>query len=168
MNIREIALPGIGQKYELVTKNNDKVVIVIHDDGRREVFHFDDDDHEESISCVVFNDIESRQIAGILGGMAYKPKALETIEVAFNDLIIEWYKVEFGSKVVNQTIGNSDIRNKYNVNVIAIMKKNTEKMLSPGPETVIEAGDTLVISGERQSLKKLILELLSRNAGGET
>ncbi|MGP7819129.1 cation:proton antiporter regulatory subunit [Niallia sp. 01092] len=168
MNIREIALPGIGQKYELVTKNNDKVVIVIHDDGRREVFHFDDDDHEESISCVVFNDIESRQIAGILGGMAYKPKALETIEVAFNDLIIEWYKVESGSKVVNQTIGNSDIRNKYNVNVIAIMKKNTEKMLSPGPETVIEAGDTLVISGERQSLKKLILELLSRNAGGET
>jgi TrkA domain protein len=41
-------------------------------------------------------------------------------------------------------------------------------MLSPGPDTLIEAGDTLVISGERHSLKKLILELLSRNAGGET
>ncbi|WP_445490663.1 cation:proton antiporter regulatory subunit [Niallia sp. 03133] len=168
MNIRETELPGIGKKYELITKNNDKVVIVIHDDGRREVYHFDDDDHEESISSVTFNDLESRQIAGILGGMAYKPKALETIEVAFNDLIIEWYKVEAGSKAVNQTIGEADIRNKYDVNVIAIMKKNADKMLSPGPETFIEAGDTLVFSGERHSLKKLILELLSRNAGGET
>lgn len=168
MRIRETELPGIGKKYELITKNNDKVVIVIHDDGRREVYHFDDDDHEESISSVTFNDLESRQIAGILGGMAYKPKAMESIEMAFNDLIIEWYKVEPGAKVVNKTIVEVDIRNNYTVNVIAIMKKNSEKMLSPGPETLIEAGDTLVISGERKNLKKLILDQLCRNAGGET
>lgn len=168
MNIRETELPGIGKKFELITKNNDKVVIVIHDDGRREVYHFDDDDHEESISSVTFNDLESRQIAGILGGMAYKPKALENIEMAFNDLIIEWYKVERESKAANHTIGDMDIRNNYKVNVIAIMKKGADKMLSPGPETLVEAGDTLVISGERQHLKKIILEQLTKSTGGDT
>ena len=50
MHIRETELPGIGKKFEIVTKNYDKVIIVIHDDGRREVYHFDDDDYEK-IRC---------------------------------------------------------------------------------------------------------------------
>ncbi|MCP1529305.1 K+/H+ antiporter YhaU regulatory subunit KhtT [Bacillus pumilus] len=33
--------------------------------------------------------------------------------------------------------------------------------MNPGPETVIEEGDTLVISGERQEIKNLILKKLS-------
>ncbi len=51
MNIRESELPGIGCKFEVITKGNEKMVIVIHDDGRREMYHFDAD-HEESISSV--------------------------------------------------------------------------------------------------------------------
>ncbi|MCH1627921.1 cation:proton antiporter regulatory subunit [Fredinandcohnia quinoae] len=161
MKVRESDLPGIGYKFEIITKNQDKIVVVIHDDGRREIYHFDSDDHEECVSSIAFDDSEARQIAGILGGMAYKPKALETIDIAFDDLIIEWFKVEPGAPAVNKTIGEIDVRNKYGVTVIAIMKKNMKKSNNPGPDTVIEAGDTLVISGERNELKGLITNLLS-------
>lgn len=165
MNIRESELPGIGQKFEITTRSKEKVVIVIHDDGRREIYHFDSD-HEESISSVVFNDSESRQVAAILGGMVYKPQALETIEMALEGLAIEWFKVEPGAKAVGKTIGEIDIRSNYNVTVIAIIKKNTKKQqLSPGPESVIDTGDTMVISGERKELKKLIKELLTDERG---
>jgi TrkA domain protein len=161
MDIRESELPGIGYKYEIITKNKDKLVLVIHDDGRREIYHFDADDHEKVLSSVTFNDSESRQVAGILGGMAYKPKALETVDFAFDDLIIEWYKVEPNAPAINKTIGELDIRNNFGVTVIAIKKKSVNKTINPGSDTVIEAGDTLIISGERNQLKELIQKLLS-------
>lgn len=161
MNIRESELPGIGYKFEIVTKNQDKLVIVIHDDGRREIYHFDSNDFDEVLSSVTLNDSEARQIGGILGGMAYKPKALETVEFAFDDLIIEWFKVERGAPAVDKTIGEIDIRNHFGVTVIAIKKRNTKNSINPGPETVLEAGDTLVISGERNQIKELIKNLLS-------
>ena len=73
MNIRESELPGIGCKFEILTKESEKMVIVIHDDGRRELYHFDED-HEESVSSVTLTDSESRKVAAILGGMIYEYK----------------------------------------------------------------------------------------------
>ncbi|MTH53612.1 hypothetical protein GKZ89_09370 [Bacillus mangrovi] len=165
MEIREGDLPGIGRKFEAVTDNNDKIVVIVHDDGRREVYHYDDDDHEESISNITMNDAEARQIAAILGGMAYKPKAMEHMELAFDDLIIEWFKVEKHAPAVNQSIGEIDVRSNYSITIIAIIKKNKTKQLTPGPDYVIEAGDTLVLSGERKDMKNIIQDLLTGKGG---
>jgi TrkA domain protein len=94
--------------------------------------------------------------------MIYKPKAMETIEVAFNDLVIEWYKVEKQAKAHSKTIGEIDVRSNYDVTIIAVIKNTQKKLSTPGPDTLIEEGDTLVISGERGNLKTLIKELLSQ------
>ncbi|WP_339205887.1 cation:proton antiporter regulatory subunit [Bacillus sp. FSL W8-1143] len=160
MKVRETELPGIGHKAEMITRNNEKLAIITHDDGRREMYHFQEDDHEESISDILLNDEEARQIAAILGGMVYKPKALETVEVAIDKLMIEWFKIEKNAPAVQQTIGDLSVCQYDQVTVIAIVRKSYEKM-NPGPETVIEEGDTLVISGERQEIKNLILKKLS-------
>ncbi|USK65694.1 cation:proton antiporter regulatory subunit [Peribacillus frigoritolerans] len=160
MKIRESELPGIGQKFEIITRNDEKLVIVIHDDGRRELYHFDNE-HEDVISSITLNDQESRQLASIIGGMVYKPQALETIEMSLGDLVIEWFKVETGSKAINQTIGSIDIRSNYNVTVIAHSKKGKKQLNNPGPDSIIETGDTLVISGERKDIRNLIRELLT-------
>lgn len=165
MNIREIDLPGIGRKFETITDHKDKVVIIIHDDGRREIHHYDDDDYEESISSVTFTDSEARTIASVLGGMVYKPKALETIELAFDDLMIEWFKVQDDSGILGSTIGDIDVRSNYSINIIAIMKKNKEKLLNPGPEAFLEAGDMVIISGERKNVKRAINDLFSSGGG---
>jgi TrkA domain protein len=161
MIIRESDLPGIGKKYQIDTKSGERIVVVIHDDGRREIYQFDKDDYEQSISTVTFDDTEARQIAAIIGGMTYKPKALETIEMAFDDLVIEWYKVEPNAYAINKTIGELDIRQNFDVIVIAILRKNHTKIINPGPEEAIHEGDTLIVSGERAQLNNLKKKLLT-------
>jgi TrkA domain protein len=165
MNIRESELPGVGKKFEMFTKNNDKVVIVIHDNGNRELYFFDEDDYEEYSAATTFDDVEARQVAAIIGGMTYKPKALETLELTFDELIIEWIKIEKGAKGAKKTIGELEIRSLFNVNIIAILKKNQQKIHSPGPETMLEEGDTVIISGERKNVKRLVKELFSQPKG---
>lgn len=151
--IRESDLPGIGRKFQVDTRSGDKLVIVVHDDGRREIFHFDNDDPEESVSMVTLDDAEARRVGGILGGMAYMPRDLESIDVCFDEMFIEWYKVEPGVKASGMTIGDLGIRKRTGATIIAIVKRDQLKIINPGPEHKIIEGATLVILGERAKVK---------------
>lgn len=155
MDIRETDLPGIGRKFQADTSGGERVVIVIHDDGRREFYQFEKDNYDESAASVTLDDSEARQLAGILGGMAYTPKALESVEMAFDELVIEWYRVEPGSEAEHKTIGELGIRQSYGATVVAIIEEDSGKVINPGPEALINPGATLVVTGERQQVNRL-------------
>ena len=67
------------------------------------------------------------KLLAIIGGMTYAPKALETIEIHLMMLVIEWFKVDPTAIANQQTIGQLSIRQRYEVNIIAIIKINHQK-----------------------------------------
>lgn len=151
--IKEIDLPGIGKKFQLQTRSGEKIVIVVHDDGRREIYHFYHEDPDESISMVTLDDEESRYVAAILGGMSYRPKALETVDVALGDMHIEWYKIESEAYAVGKTIKDLCIRQVTGGTIIAIVEQDQNKTVNPGPEATFRNGATVVILGEKSQVK---------------
>jgi TrkA domain protein len=155
LNIREADLPGIGKKFQVETRTGDKLTIINHNDGRQEIYYFTQDDPDESVCMVTLEDDEARQIAGIIGGMSYRPKALETIETSLEDLAIEWYKIEPSAKSIGKTIGELKIRQKSGASIIAIIAKDRSTKINPGPDAVLAAHSTLVVSGERRHISKL-------------
>jgi TrkA domain protein len=73
-------------------------------------------------------------------------------------LRIEWYKVEASNDGVNKSIGELGVRQKTGASIIAAIK-DSETKINPGPDYVIEPGDTLVIAGKAKHIK-LLKELL--------
>ena len=153
--IRESDLPGIGRKFQIQSKTGDKVVVVIHDDGKRQLFFFDPRDPEESIAVATFDEGEARQLAAIIGGMTYTPKALQSLDVELEDLTIDWYKVPPTAKAVGKSIGELQLRQKTGASIIAIIEPDHEKRLNPGPNEIIRADATLIVTGTRENVRAL-------------
>ena len=159
--IRDIALPGIGHKFEIDSRRGDKLVVIVHDGGTREIYHFSPQDPDQSLLMATLDDEEARQLAGIIGGMSYSPKALESADLALQDLVIEWHRLEAGSTLIGKTIGELEVRRKTGVTIMAVVEKDRHKTINPGPEQRLQAETTLVVAGERQQVrafKKLIEE----------
>ena len=158
--VRESDLIGIGKKFQIKTSYGDEMVIVIHDDGRREIYSYDEEENESK--CVMtLNDEESRQVAGIIGGLSYTPKAVETIELAIDDLLIEWYKVPSDSDSVKKSIGELEVRKKTGASIIAAIQEDTT-IINPGPEYEISPGSTLIVAGKRNQIKLLKKILINK------
>ena len=151
--IRESDLPGIGRKFQMDARSGDKIVVIVQDDGQRAIYHFHYEDPDEPISMVTLDDAEARQLAAIIGGLAYQPKYLENLDIDVNDLMIKWYKVEPSSPVVGKLIGELEVRKTTGASIIAIINEDKTKRINPGPEEMLKAGQTLVVAGERRQVK---------------
>ena len=153
--IREAALPGVGRKFQIETANGDRLVIVIHDDGTRELYHFTRKNPDRVASVVTLEDAEARQIAGIIGGLTYVPKALPSAEIVLDDLLLEWYSIPNGSACIGKTIRDLQVRTATGASIVSIIEPDRVKRLNPEADTVLNEGATLILAGDRRTITKL-------------
>jgi TrkA domain protein len=149
--IKETNLPGIGKKFAVTPIAGGEIILIVHDNGTREIYRYGADDNAEHI--ISFNDGEARKIAGILGGMAYAPKALENMELSLSDLTIEWHKPEPDAPIYGKTIGDLGVRKNTGVHIIAIIDKDGRSTVNPGPDSSMNPGDTIVLAGTRDQIR---------------
>ncbi|MDR1070776.1 MAG: cation:proton antiporter regulatory subunit [Gracilibacteraceae bacterium] len=151
--IKETDLPGIGRKFSASPASGGKIIIIVHDDGVREIYRYDDSDADSEVEHIVsFDDSEARKIAGILGGLAYTPKALDNARVDLKGLAIDWYKLTAPAPFIGSSIGALGIRKNIGVSIIGIIRHDGGSLVNPGPEAVLQDGDTVVMAGTREQI----------------
>lgn len=153
--ISESYLPGVGRKFQIETTSGDRLIIVIHDDGRRELYHYDRKNLERADSVMTLTDGEARQIAGIVGGLSYVPKALPTTELVLDDLVLEWFTIEPGAASIGKTIRELQARTATGASVVSIIEPDNVKRVNPEADTIINQGATFILAGDRQNITAL-------------
>ncbi|HEY8562168.1 MAG TPA: TrkA C-terminal domain-containing protein [Pyrinomonadaceae bacterium] len=158
--ISESNLPGVGRKFQIETLRGDRLVVVIHDNGDRELYFFERRKMERPACVIALTDGEARQIAGIVGGLSYVPKALPTAEVVLDDLVLEWFTIEEGAASVGKTIRDLQARTRTGASIVSIIEPDNSKRTNPEADTLINRGATLILAGDRRNisaLKKLLM-----------
>lgn len=163
--ISESNLPGIGRKFQIETVSGDRLIIVIHDDGRRELYHYDRKNFDRAASVLTLSDGEARQIAGIVGGLTYVPKALPNEEVVLDDLVLEWFTIEPGYGCIGKTIRDLQARTVTGASIVSLIESNRVKRTNPEADTLLNEGATLILAGDRGNIAAL-KGLLVRGKGG--
>lgn len=153
--IRETTLPGVGRKFQVETTNGDRLVIVIHDDGTRELYHFTRKNPDRVASVVTLADSEARQIAGIIGGLTYVPKALPSAEIVLDDLLLEWYTIELRSVCIGKSIRDLQVRTATGASIVSIIEPDRIKRINPEADTILNEGATLILAGDRRTITNL-------------
>ena len=150
--ISEAYLPGVGRKFQIETLRGERLVIVIHDDGVRELYHFERKNLERPASVITLTDGEARQIAGIVGGLTYVPKALPATEVVLEDLVLDWFTIEPGAACIGKTIRDLQVRTVSGASIVSLIEPNRVKRTNPEADTALNEGATLILAGDRQTI----------------
>ena len=146
MTIYENDLPGVGKKHEIDLDDGAQLVIVTHNDGHREVFRRETADSDSEV-LFELSDSLARQVGTILEGAYFQPIESEDVGTLLGgDTRLEWVEVGEDSPLVGRTLGGSDIRAETGVSVVVI-ERDEAVIPSPGGDTTVRAGDTLVIVG---------------------
>jgi len=119
----------------------------------------DQPDSEKKLEMVGADRVISpHKIAGKrMANLLVRPGACEFLDVAMAGNLPEYYlselKVGKSSNVLNQTIGESRVRERTGVSVLAVRKVGESAFNpNPGPDTLIEEDDILVLIGTPEQM----------------
>ena len=93
---------------------------------------------------------------------AIRPAVVDFVDLATSsenlDLSMEEVTVASGSSLASQSVLDAKLRQRFGIIVVAIQRENNKMQFNPEPETMIHAGDKLVVLGRPESLKQLETE----------
>lgn len=150
--IEETQLPGVGVRYSFIASSATHVSVLHHHSGRHELFVGDPDDPDASQLVLEFDDEDSRVLAEMLGASKVI-REIDRLQQSVGGLSIEWLRVSAGAPAVGRSIGELEIRSTTGVTVVAALRHG-EALPVPGPEFVIERGDTLVVMGRPEAIRR--------------
>ena len=151
--IEETPLPGVGLRYAFATGGGERLSVVHHHSGRVQVYVSEPDDPDASRVVLDLDDEDSRVLAELLGASKVV-REIDRLQQSVSGLSIEWLPVPDGSTAAGRTIGDLEIRSTTGVTVVAALRGG-RTLPVPGPDFLIDAGDTLVVVGNADDIRRI-------------
>jgi TrkA domain protein len=150
-DISEVALPGIGQRFDLRDVDGGPITVIIHHSGRRDLYVMGHGDEPQA--TVSLSDTQSRSLGAILGGAYFKPAVVEEIEAVIGGILIDWVSIDDQSPGAGKTIAELEIRRVTKMTVAAILRDHVP-LIAPEPSETLLPGDRLVVIGRQEDLAR--------------
>lgn len=150
--LEETNLPGIGKRLEFLDEDGRRLGVVRHHTGRREVYVGRPGDPDTSEVALNLSEADTLSLVEALGAPSLREGSGDrTYDV--EGLVFEWLDVPTGSPVVGSSIADLRIRTRTGASVVAVIRTPTS-VPAPEPDFVIQAGDTVVVAGTANGVRR--------------
>lgn len=156
-DVKESRLPGVGARFEFISKDGRRVGVIAHRSGRREIALADPSDPDALRPVLSLDEEDSRTLAELLGGSRITEQ-LAALQQRVEGLAIDWLPVREGSPYSGRTIGEAMVRTRTGVSIVAVLRGD-QAVPAPGPDFGLQAGDYLVVVGTPSGIEGVV-ELL--------
>lgn len=149
-DVRETMLPGVGVRHDFETATGRRVGVLVHHGGHRELLTYDERDPDRCRESLRLDEHDAHTLAEMLGA-AQVATNVEAIQQRVEGLTIDWLRVASGSAAAGRTIGQTHLRNRTGVTVVALVRDG-QTLPSPGADQRLDVGDTVVVVGTPQDI----------------
>jgi len=150
-DVEETKLPGVGVRYDFLTEAGKRIGVISHFSGRRQLLVYDRDDPDACREVVELEPEDVRTFADVLGA-SHVTEHLASVQQSVKALTLDWLPIEKGSPFVGKTLGDTALRSRTGVSIVAIVREN-ETVPSPAPDFHMRAGDTAVVVGTPEGIR---------------
>lgn len=152
--IHEVKLPGVGVRYEFETNEGNRIGVISHRTGLREIYIARADDPDEFKRILGLSPDDARTLAELLGATRVAEQLAE-LQQRIEGLVIDWLPVRADSAYVGRTIGDTGLRTRTGVSVVALLRGD-DAVPAPGPEEALRDGDYLVVVGTGRGVEQAV------------
>ncbi|WP_314175308.1 cation:proton antiporter regulatory subunit [Streptomyces winkii] len=146
--LSQTPLPGIGVRYDLTTREHDRISVVAHRDGGRTVNAYREDDPDECALSLRLTESETTALIDALMPAHHSPTLLHTTDLG---LVAERIELSATSYWNGRVLGETCMRTETGVSIVAVLRR-ADAIPSPGPEFRLAGGDTLIVIGTREGV----------------
>ena len=142
-------LPGIGVRYDLTTREQQRLSVVAHRDGSRTLSAYREDDPDACALSMRLAAGEAEALIDALMPTHHSPSLLSTTELG---LVAERIELPAASHWNGRLLGDTRMRTETGVSIVAVLRR-AEAIPSPGPDFRLAGGDTLIVIGTREGVE---------------
>lgn len=160
MDLEETLLPGVGVRYELTTRDGQRLGVVVAREGGADVCVYDPRDPDRATSLLRLSPEEADALAEVLGAPRLTQR-LADLSREVPGLETARIPVPEGSPFAGRTLGDTRARTLTGCSIVAIVR-DADVVPAPSPEDELRAGDVLVAIGSGTGLEQLDRRLSGR------